>query len=235
MAEKKVSRKELLKEPDEFLSFSSRAIAYYEENPTVIHIGLLIFVLTIVAGIGVYTYLERQRLASHKEFNAVYRDYKKAVESNEPVSEEKWNEILIGFDTVYESYGSRPAGEKALLYSGHVLYKLGKYREALERYDRMRFTGLVEKGLGELAMYHKAMTLIAMKKYSPAVLILDEFSKNNDSPYRREAFASIAQIYESMGKNKEAVQSYRQYLKMFPKAPDAPLVKARIARLSSES
>ncbi len=235
MAEKKVSRKELLKEPDEFLSFSSRVIAYYQEHPTVIYIGLLIFLLTIIAGIGVYTYLERQRLASHKEFNAVYRDYQKAVESNDPVSQETWNEILNRFNEVYESYGSRPAGEKALLYSGHVLYKLGKYQEALEKYDRMRFTGLVEQGLGELAMYHKAMTLIAMKKYPAAVLILDEFSKNNESPYRREAFASIAQIYESMGKNKEAVQSYKQYLKMFPKAPDAPLVKARIARLSSES
>jgi tetratricopeptide (TPR) repeat protein len=84
-------------------------------------------------------------------------------------------------------------------------------------------------------MYHKAMTLIAMKRYEPAVLILDEFSKNNDSPYRREAYASIAQIYEAMGKNKEAVQTYKQYLKMFPTAPDAALVKARIARLSSGS
>jgi len=36
-----------------------------------------------------------------------------------------------------------------------------------------------------------------------------------------------------MGKNKEAVQAYRQYLKMFPQAPDAPFVRTRIADLST--
>jgi regulator of sirC expression with transglutaminase-like and TPR domain len=43
----------------------------------------------------------------------------------------------------------------------------------------------------------------------------------------------MAGIYEAMGKTKEAAQTYRQYLKMFPEAPDAPYIKARIADLSS--
>jgi hypothetical protein len=38
-----------------------------------------------------------------------------------------------------------------------------------------------------------------------------------------------------MHKNKEAVQAYRQYLKMFPEAPDAAFVKARIADLTGEA
>lgn len=235
MAEKKISRKELLKEPDEFLSTSARALQFFQDNPKIIYIAATAFIVIILAGIGIYGYMEKQRLASHTAFNEAYRQYQEAVTSTEAVPDEKWKSILAEFEKVYENYGSRPAGEKALLYSGHILYKMGDYEAALDKYDGMKTTGLVEKGLGELAMYHKAMTLIAMKRYEPAVLILDEFSKNNDSPYRREAYASIAQIYEAMGKNKEAVQTYKQYLKMFPTAPDAALVKARIARLSSGS
>jgi predicted negative regulator of RcsB-dependent stress response len=234
VAEKKISRKELLKEPDEFLSTSARVLQFFRENPKIIYTGAALFIGIIVASLAIYGYMENRRQASHLDFKAAYAKYAQAVASPEPVSKETWQEVFNAFEEVAQSYGSMPAGEKALLYSGHALYQMGDYEGALKRYDKMKSTSLVEKGLGELAMYHKAMTLIAMKKYEPAVMILDEFSKNTDSPYRREAYAAIARIYESMGKNKEATQTYKQYLKMFPKAPDAPLVKARIARLSSE-
>ena len=107
------------------------------------------------------------------------------------------------------------------------------YRGALDRYTRMKTTGLVEKGLGSLVLYHIAMTRQALKEYEGALSLFDQLSKDTNSPYRREAVASIAGIYEAMGKTKEAAQTYRQYLKMFPEAPDAPYIKARIADLST--
>ena len=75
---------------------------------------------------------------------------------------------------------------------------------------------------------------MALDDYEQAVLIFDQLSKDTNSPYRREAYASIARIYELMNKNKEAVQAYRQYLKIFPEAPDAAFVKSRIADLSKQ-
>ena len=115
-----------------------------------------------------------------------------------------------------------------------MLFKRKRYESALKRYDEMKSTELVKKGLGELVMYHRAMTLMEMKRYDQAKPVFVEFSKDTDCPYRREAHAGIARIYEAEGKNKEAVQAYRQYLKMFPKAPDAALVKTRIANLTTQ-
>jgi outer membrane protein assembly factor BamD (BamD/ComL family) len=89
----------------------------------------------------------------------------------------------------------------------------------------------VASGLDSLVMYHLAMTRLAMKDYEPAKQLFDQLSKDIRSPYRREAFAAIAGIYEAMDKKKEAVQAYRQYLKMFPKAPDEAYIKARMATL----
>jgi outer membrane protein assembly factor BamD (BamD/ComL family) len=120
----------------------------------------------------------------------------------------------------------------ALLYSGHVLYQKKDFKGAIERYERMKGTNIVKNGLGSLVMYHMAMTRLAMNEYEAAKLLFDQLAKETSSPYRREACASIAAIYEAQGKKKEAVQAYRQYLKMFPKAPDAPYVRARMATLS---
>ena len=123
----------------------------------------------------------------------------------------------------------------ALLYSAHVLYKMKDYKGALDRYSRMKATSLVENGLAGLVMYHLAMTRLAMTDYEAAKSLFDRLSKDPESPYRREACASIGAIYEAQDKKKEAVQAYRQYLKMFPQAPDAAYIRARMAALSSSS
>ncbi len=80
-----------------------------------------------------------------------------------------------------------------------------------------------------------AMSQLALKEYDKAVVQFDQLSKDVNSPYRREAYGTVARIYELMGKNKEAVQAYRQYLKMFPEAPDSAFVKARIAEIAKQT
>ena len=84
----------------------------------------------------------------------------------------------------------------------------------------------MKRGLGSLVLDHIAMTQFALKDYDKAVVLFDQLSKDSNSPYRREAYGMVARVYELMGKNKEAVQAYRQYLKTFPEAPDAAFVKA---------
>ncbi len=235
MAAKKISRKELLKEPDEFLTTSAKVLQFIQGNPRVGVIACVLVLAVVVAVVAAYGYLEGAKNTSHDLFEKAYRSYRAAVFSEKPVPPEKWDRLFKLFNIIAEEYPSWPAGESALLYSGHVLYEKKEYKAALERYDRMRSTELVKSGLGGLVMYHRGMTLLAMKKFEPAVTILEELTKDPNSPYRREAFASIAGVYETMGKKKEAIQTFRQYLKMFPKAPDAALVKARIAKLDAGS
>ncbi len=98
----------------------------------------------------------------------------------------------------------------------------------------MQNTSLVKKGLGPMIMYHIAETHLALKDYDPAILIFEQLSRDTNSPYRREASVSIARIYDMMDKGKEALQAYRQYLKTFPEAPDAAVIKARIAQISGK-
>lgn len=232
MAEKK-TRKELLKEPDEFISFSSRVIRHARENPKNYAAGAIVAVLVVLGVLAWFAYRSHQQAASHEAFEKAYQAYEE-IAQQESVNPEKLDGVLAQLDQATKDYGSLPAGEMALLYSGHVLYKKKDYKGALERYSRMQKTNLVKGGLGPLVLYHTAMTRMALKEYDQALVLFDELSKDNNSPYRREAYSSVAKLYELMGKNKEAVQAYRQYLKMFPEAPDAPFVKTRIMDLSAK-
>lgn len=235
MAEKKISRKELLKEPDEFLTTSAQVIKFVRENTRIVAIGLVVALVCVVAVGGYYAYQKQQDFKAHELFIKAENRYEAAVRSPEPVGPEVWDQLFAQFDLMAKTYGSMPAGEMALLYSGHVLYQKKDYKAALERYTRMQGTNLAKTGLEPLILYHVATTRFALHDYEEAKKLFEGLAKDTNSPYRREASSSIARIYESMNKRKEAVQAYKQYLKMFPEAPDAPFVKARIADLSGEA
>jgi predicted negative regulator of RcsB-dependent stress response len=230
---KKESRKDLLNEPDEFLTTTGQALRYIQENPKHVLIAVLIAVAVAVGIWGFQNYRKYTATKSHELFQTAQQEYEAGV-GLEP-DKKKLDELLTQFETIAKEYPSYPAGETARLYAGHVLYREGAYEQALEKYSKLQSGDLVKQGLGQLVTYHIAMTKLALKEYDAALLMFDQLSKDIDSPYRREAYASIARIYENMGKNKEAVQAYRQYLKMFPEAPDAVFIRARIAQISSKA
>jgi predicted negative regulator of RcsB-dependent stress response len=234
LVEKKVSRKELLKESDEFLTTSGMVIKYFRENPRAITATVGVAVVCVLAALAFTSYQKFRISKSHELFEAAHKSYAISMADPSP-SPEVLDKLFKSFDTIAGDYRSLVSGEMALLYTGHVLYRKGDYKESLERYNRMQSTNIVKEGLAPLIMYHIAMTKFALKEYDQALSMFDQLSQGINSPYRREAFASIARIYESIGKNMEAVQAYKQYLKMFPEAPDAIFIKARISELSVKS
>ncbi len=232
MAAKKVTRKELLKEPDEFITTTGQVIRFVRENPRIVTLGAIIVFIGVLAAVGINFYLKQRQLESHRLFGVAYHEYEAIINSPEPASPDAIDKVLANFEYIATNYGSLPTGEMALFYTGHLLYMKQDYKDALDRYIKVQSTSLAKKGLGLLIQYHIAMTHLALKDYEQALMIFDQLSKDINSPYRRESYSSIARIYELMGKNKEAVQAYRQYLKMFPEAPDAAFIKARIADLA---
>ena len=232
MAAQKVSRKELLKEPDEFLTFSAKAIRYAEENRSAIILGAVLVVVAVAVAVGAFSYMRYKSETSHELFLKGLEKYRAVMASGEPTNEQL-DGLLKEFEAVARDYGSYLGGELSLLYSGHTLYKKKDYKGALARYEKMKSTSVVEKGLESLLKYHLASAYFALENYDAANKLFDQLAKDPESPYKREAYATIAEIFEAQGKRKEAKQAYEQYLKMFPKAPDAAYVKGRIAALSS--
>jgi tetratricopeptide (TPR) repeat protein len=233
VAEKKLSRKELLREPDEFITLSGQVLRYCREHTRLVTLLCVLLVICVIGAAGFYTYQKQRKNVSHELFEKAYKNYRLVTLAPEPPSKEQLDQLFKQFDGIAKEYGSLLGGEMALLYSGHVLYKMKDFKGALERYTKMKSTQVAQSGLSSMLIYHIAMTYFALKDYEQAKTLFEQLSQNTDSPYLREAYASIAAIYEATDKKKEAVQAYRQYLKMFPKAPDAAYVRARIAQLTS--
>ncbi len=232
MAEKKISRKELLKEPDEFLTYTGMTLKYIREHPRQTTTAGIIVALVIICGVGFYYYQHARERKSHELLQQAIKAYEVISYANKQLSSDQLDQLLASFEYISATYPSLLAGEQAVLYAGHVLFLKRDYPRALEKYQQLQSSTIARKGLASLILYHIGRTFLAMNEYDKAVLVFDQLAKDPDSPYRREAYGTIARIYEMMNKKKEAVQSYRQYLKIFPEAPDAAFVKSRIAELS---
>jgi len=234
VVERKISRKELVKEPDEFITVTGRVIVYIREHPNHATAAVTAILALTLAISGYFWYQNRQTATGHRFFEIAVQEYENTIHSGESPSPEKLDHLLSVFDRIAIDFSSTPSGEQALLYAGHVLYQKNDFQGALDRYSRMQSSNLVKKGLGPMVLYHIAHTRLAMKDYDQSLALFSELTKDTNSPYKREAYASVARIYELTNRNKEALQAFRQYLKLFPEAPDAQYVKARIAELSAE-
>lgn len=233
MAEKKPKRKELLKEPDEFITWSARIIEFARRNQRASAIGASVIALLALASFVYYGYENRRQAISHDMLETAIRTYEKltASVSKDPSENDK---LLDSFKKISTDYGNLPTGQIAYLYEGHILFNKGDYQGALDKYNQFQSSSLSRKGLAPLALYNIAESQMALKNYEKALNLFEQLTRDINSPYRRESYSSIARIYEMMDKKKEATQAYKQYLKVFPEAPDADFVKAKIAQLSEQ-
>jgi predicted negative regulator of RcsB-dependent stress response len=234
VAEKKPKRKELLKEPDEFITWSAIAIEFARSNYRSVVIGIAILALVGLLTLGYFAYRSHRQDTSHEMLELALRNYSNTSNLTDEKTVVDQDRVLDSLNKISQDYGDLPTGEIALLYSAHILYNKGDFKEALERYNRFQSSGLAGKALGPLALYNIAQSYMALKDFEKAMNSFEQLSKDVNSPYRREAYSSIARIYEMMDKKKEAAQAYKQYLKVFPESPDADFVKTKISQLLSQ-
>jgi len=202
VAEKKPKRKELLKEPDEFITWSATVVAFARSNPRAIAIGVSVVVLIALVSLLYYGYENRRQATSHETLETAVRAYESLAVSADSQNSSEQDKLLNVFDQISKEYGNLPTGEISLLYSGHILFKKGAYNEALDKYNQFQSSDLARRGLGSLALYNVAESYMALKDYEKAINLFEQLTRDINSPYRREAYSSIARIYEMMGKKK---------------------------------
>jgi Tfp pilus assembly protein PilF len=72
---------------------------------------------------------------------------------------------------------------------------------------------------------HKGDMDAAIGRFQDAIRLRPNFAKPR---------LLIAEIYEKRGDKSEALHYYKEYLQVFPDAPDAAKVKKKIGKLSKE-
>lgn len=251
-AKGRLTRKELLKRPDEFVTLTQQVINYVEKNSKIV-LGITGAVAISAVLIGVF-YLWRdsnrqQVLVLEQEGNYLFTSRTTSgvsgMEQIKPAAEIK--KALDKYKEIVADYPGSQNADRALVYIGDCYFRLNQlgdaeryYLKYLEKYPQQGFfTMLVKQSLGYVYEIKG--------DYNKAIQYFTAVSQNLPEQEQLRSFLDVARCYEEMGKFDFAVDYYQkvvqgaegsqgdQVIRSRGLGTDLDRIKAKITQLKSRS
>jgi len=231
MAKTKKIIKKKLKAPDEFISFTEKAFIFISHHSKSIALGGII-VLILILSIFFY-----QRWEKKNEENA-YQLFNLAVEIYQTVSTpyregsiQEYKNVLKKFKEVIEKYPRTSPGKISVLYQGNLHLRLGEYEEAIQSYESFLQKAEKEKLYHSFALEGLGYSFEGKKDYEKAINAYQKIIQTGENFQMSNAYLGMGRCFEKLGKNKEALENYRSFLKVSQKSLMTNTVLRKISNL----
>ena len=228
MAKKKKSRKELLKGPDEFVTFSSRAADFIS-----IHLNQLKYlgyaVVAIVVGyFAIQIWMGQVNEKGQMAYNTAADDMRNWMMKPDPdIADMKKSGEL--FSEVLEKHSMSNAARLALPLAAHVKFLEKDYSEAVKQYRNFldEFSGdALYESLARLALascYEAEGELkTAIETLSPLV------EDSSGSTFRQTAMWNLARLYRLDNSPEKEAQILKDFVEEYEGSPYYAMAKARL-------
>lgn len=227
-AEKKPSRKELLKEPDQFITFSGKMIAFGQRHRRPLTYAAVALACLLVVFTAVRYWVARAENTAFvllDQYTAQYRVERAAAESS---PEKALAAVRGGFEALIADYGNRVGGKLARIRYADICYQAGRIDEAI---------GLYERALTDFedAPFYRALILNSLgyahaekQDWEKAAAYLTQVLAIPEAPLRDKALFVLAGIHETRGRPDEAAAAYRRLLDEFGDSIYAAVARERV-------
>jgi tetratricopeptide (TPR) repeat protein len=225
MAKKKVTRKELLNEPDEFITFSAKLlkiIATYKAQ-LMYAVGLLILIGIAFSAFSYFSFKSESKAFAMLE--KAKDNYQMSLRKSGP--EKAFKETKDDFVKIIDKYSGNRGGKIARIElanisnnAGDIDGAIGLYNKALEDFnDNQTVKNIILSNLG-YAYEQKKDLQSAVKYFEMIVSEADTFLKD-------EALFNLGRIYAAMGNKKMSKDAYKKIVSEFAGSFYLPIAKER--------
>jgi tetratricopeptide (TPR) repeat protein len=230
MAKKKrVTRKQLLREPDEFLTFSAKMIQFATENQKQISyalIGLLVVVLAFAAIRYFSNLSDRRAYAVFEEGLVHYLSQAPGDKSShfQGVAKEKFAQVLA-------EYSSTSAARLSLPLYADISYTEGSYDKAIELYQKALKAFSEEDSLRTLIWNGLAYAYEGKQEYSGAAECFRKITEFKGEFVKSDAYFNLGRMYEALGNREKALEAYDKVVKDYPESVHFQIAKEKVQQL----
>jgi len=220
----KVTRKDLLKKPDEFITFTARTVEFVRSHEKQLWTALITVITLAVVLAGVRFYMKRQENQAFIMLANARDGYTSALETGKGVTAAQ-----TAVSEVMTKYPRSSAADLAAGLLGRLYLREGKYDKAIESFNKASgrvgtdpmTKSIIENGL--------AYAYEGRKEYQKALDIFTKLAADDKSPVQEDAALSLGRIYAAMKDTAKSRKAYDDFLKKFPASPYAQ--EAREAKL----
>lgn len=223
---KKVTRKQLLNQPDEFLTQSSRLFQYVLEHkyPLLGALGGIIVLVLLISGI---------RYSSLKKADEAFARLEKSRTKYEALLAEQgprqaYEQVREDFQQLLEKFSGQTGGKFAQVIFADICYRGGQpdqaidlYNAALGDFEDPFYRNAILNGLGYA--YEEKQQL------QKAVSYFQQVAGSPDSVLKAEALFNAGRLYAALGEFEKSKQSFQQLASGQPDSLYAELASERTA------
>lgn len=227
MAKGSVTRKQLLKEPDRFITFSGRVIAFGRSNLKTILIGAGVLLVLLIAVAGLRQISDRNENRASQLVEKALATYSAALSDTDPKT--AYERVQSDFSDIFDQFGSKNAVKIARIVYGDISYKAGDADTAIAMYSRAlddfgqfpALENMVLSGLGHAYMLKK--------EYPQSIRYFEMIMANEEKTMRSGALFNLAWLYESTGDKEKSNTMYQRLIADYPDSMYGDLVREKVS------
>jgi len=226
MAKKKLTRKELLKGTDEFITLSARAAIFVNKySRQFICLGAILAVIALIY-LGITTYYGYVNRKGQDAYNMAYYTILKNMSLSEDQKKIKQSEEL--FTKVIEEYGRSKAARLALPEIAYLKFLDKKYDEAISMYEKFINEASDNSPYQSLASIALAACYEEKKDFERAIEVLKQITAGPDDYFKEQAMLHLARVYRLSNQEDKSVGILKEFIEKFKASPLLPIAKAHI-------
>ncbi|MFO8163218.1 MAG: tetratricopeptide repeat protein [Thermodesulfobacteriota bacterium] len=228
MAKKKITRKELLKKDDEFISLSNRFFQYVSTHTKQLQylIISLMIIIAIVVGISLYfKQLNKKALAA---YNLAYSNL--VSDSSSDKKEDAINKSIEELDRLIRKYGWTKMSTLAIPQLAYIKFGQGNYDEAISLYQTYLKKTKSTSIYHSMAHFGLAAAYEAKSEHQSAIKHLKKILDDKNDFLKEEAMFSLGRVYALNSQKKLSEETFKEFANQFRESPLLPLARANITK-----
>jgi predicted negative regulator of RcsB-dependent stress response len=226
MAKEKVTRKELLKSSDEFLTVSGRAILYVREHAKPFKVTGYVLVGAALVYLGVNYYMNYANRKGQEAYDAAYYEVVKIKEIKADEEAVKKSEEL--FKKVITDHGRSKASRLAPPQVAHLKFLEKKYDEAIALYQAFLKEVPENTVYRSLALLALAASYEGQGDFGKAIEALQKILSSSENSFKEQATLNLARVYGLSNQPEKAKETLKEFIEKYKNSPFLSMAKARL-------
>ncbi len=216
MAKSRVTRKQLLKEPDEFITFTNRMIKFGVAHKQQLIIAAGVFCAAVLVFVGMQYVSGRSQAKALSLLETAVASYGQAVVPKGPLK--AFEEVEKDFELILKNYSSNAGGKLARVTFAQYNFAAGRPDRAIALYEKALedFSGdplykaIIASGLGYAH---------ALKGDTPkAISYFEQVVSGPKTGTRSDALFNLGLLYEQTGQKAKSIEAFKKIKDDYPES-----------------
>jgi predicted negative regulator of RcsB-dependent stress response len=227
MAKKRVTRKQLLKEPDEFITFTGKLIQFGRKYDKQITYAACAFFIVIIV-------LAALRFFSNRAENTASDLLRQAMQKyetlrNDTDAAQAYMKTKPDFENILEKYANKHAGKMAGVVYANLSYEAGETDIAIQLYEKALDDTVDGGGYRNLILSSLGYAYEQKKDIQTAVNYFERIAGNENPVAKDVALFNLGRLYETLGDSEKSRAAYNRLVSDYQDSVYYELVNEKLA------